>query len=112
MLQQPEYLTDHISLQFGEHVRLDGYAAYDQPRGLLYFITDEGYEVLSVVLEAYGFVAPLGCVWIKDWSEHTGVTEQLVSLGVVSYEKTVRVGPFNSPAHLVSVLPSQAKVRS
>src|SRR5690625_3339124 len=80
--------------------------------GLLYFITDEGYEVLSVVLEAYGFVAPLGCVWIKDWSEHTGVTEQLVSLGVVSYEKTVRVGPFNSPAHLVSVLPSQAKVRS
>lgn len=112
MLQQPQYLTNHISLQFGEHVHLGGYVSYDQPRNLLYFITDEDSEVLSVNLEAYGLTTPTGRVWIKDWSEHAGVTAQLISLGAVLYEATARVGPFDSPAHLVNVLAPQAKACS
>ena len=107
MVQQPEYLTNYISLQFGEEVRLGGYVAYDQPRNLLYFITDEGSEVLNVNLEAYGLVTPPGYVWIKDWSEHTGVTVQLISLGAVLYEESALVGPFRSAAHLVRVAPQQ-----
>ena len=113
MLQQPQYLTNHTSLQFGEHVHLGGYVAYDQPRNLLYFITGEDSEVLSVNLETYGLTTPAGQVWIKTGpNEHAGVTTQLISLGAVLYEAIARVGPFDSTAHLVSVLAPQAKACS
>lgn len=54
MLHQPIYLTDETSLRFGQDVQLTGYLAYDHHRSLLYLITEEGYEVLSVNLLAYG----------------------------------------------------------
>jgi len=101
MLHQPIYLTDETSLRFGQDVQLTGYLAYDHHRSLLYLITEEGYEVLSVNLLAYGLPTPPGGVWIKDWSEHAGLTAQLISLQVATYDKTALVGPFESPAHLV-----------
>lgn len=61
-------------------------------------------EVLSVNLQAYGLVAPAGCVYIKDWSEGEGVADSLEATGLVRKVSDVYVGPFNSRAWLVEVL--------
>jgi len=103
MFQQPKYLTDLTTLKFGTEVELTGYLAYDQHRHLLYLITDEGHEVLSTNLEVYGLPTPPGYAWIKDWSEHAGLADQLVSLQVATYDTTMHVGPFASPAHLLQL---------
>ena len=61
-------------------------------------------EVLSVNLQAYGLIAPTGCVYIKDWSEGEGVADSLEASGLVKKLSDVYVGPFNSRAWLVEVL--------
>lgn len=103
MLQQIHYLTSHITLYFGEEVHLTGRVAYDQGGGLLYFVTDEDSEVLSINLDVYGLTTPPGHAWIKDWSEHAGIAKQLITGHTVSYKQTALVGPFDSPAHLVQI---------
>lgn len=103
MSQQIHYLTSLITLYFGEEVHFAGRVIYDGNSGLLYFVTGEDSEVLSVNLEAYGLTTPPGHAWIKDWSEHAGVASQLISLKAVAYRQTVLVGPFDSPAHLVQI---------
>lgn len=109
MLQPIEYLTHIISLRFGESVHLAGTVAHDETNALLLFVTDEDAEVLSIDLDAYGLSTPQDHVWIKDWSEHAGVTSQLANLGIVQHKGTAHVGPFDSPAHLVEVRPVQAQ---
>jgi|SRR5699024_604562 len=109
MLQHIEYLTHTISLRFGESVHLAGTVAHDETNALLFFVTDEDTEVLSIDLDTYGLSTPQGHVWIKDWSEHAGVTSQLASLGVVEHKATAHVGPFESPAHMVKILTTQGQ---
>lgn len=103
MLRHIEYLTRTISLRFGESVYLTGRVAHDKTNALLYFVTDEDAEVLSIDLHAYGLGTPQDHVWIKDWSEHAGVTNQLANLGVVQHKATAHVGPFESPANMVKI---------
>lgn len=103
MSQQIHYLTTLITLYFGEKVRYVGRVTYGGANGLLYFVADEDNEVLSVNLEAYGLTTPPGHAWIKDWSEHSGVTSQLINVQAVTHKQTALVGPFDSPAHLVQV---------
>jgi len=39
-----------------------------------------------VSLKTYGLTTPVGHVWVKDWSEHAGLTNQLINLQVVTYK--------------------------
>lgn len=61
-------------------------------------------ERLSVNLEAYGLTPRPGHVFIKDWSESTGVTASLVNSGLVEIVDVHRVGPFDTTAYEVKVL--------
>lgn len=104
MSQQFSTLTDLITLQFGEEVQLTGEIVYDHHHSMLYLNTSEDSEVLNINLDQNGLHTPEGHAWIKDWSEHSGVTDQLVKSQLVKHIKTAQVGPFDSDAHLVEVI--------
>lgn len=65
---------------------------------------DRQVEVLSIDLTLEGYVAAPGEAFIKDWSEHSGLTGALVDAGLVMRTETVEVGPFSSRAYRVLVL--------
>lgn len=66
-------------------------------------MTDECHERVSVNLEAYGLVPGPGHVFIKDWSEHSGLTASLQRAGLARVIRSVVVGPFSSTAYEVEV---------
>lgn len=70
---------------------------------LLVMFDQEGPEVFSVDLSVYGLLPDLGNAFIKDWSEHQGLTRALEKAGLVRSVRTVTVGPFKSTAHEVEV---------
>ncbi len=55
-----DHLTTSVTLHFSEVVRIAGQVCYDAARQLLLFITTEDTEVLSINVETYGMIAPLG----------------------------------------------------
>lgn len=61
-------------------------------------------EALSTNLSAYGITPRPGHVFIKDWSECSGLTESLADSGLVEIVETHSVGPFESKAYEVKVL--------
>lgn len=103
MTQQFTTLNNNLTLWFGESVQLTGEVVHDQDNAMLYLVTHEDSEALSINLDQYGLTTPAGHVWIKNWSEHTGVATQLLNRGVVTHAATATVGPFNSPADLVQI---------
>jgi len=103
MTQQFITLSESLTLQFGDSVQLTGEVVYDQDNTMLYLVTDEDSEVLNINLDQYNLPTPSGHIWIKDWSEHTGLTAQLVAHGIVTREGQTTVGPFESPAMLVKI---------
>lgn len=107
MTQQFITLIDTTTLDFGESVELTGSVIYDQAHGLLYLVTDEDAEVLSITLDEYGLTTPENHVWIKDWSEHQGIASQLIRQNLVTYKQSFVVGPFDSQAHLVEIVLEQ-----
>ncbi len=62
-------------------------------------------HVLSTVLLAYGYMPFFGETFIKDWTEHSGLTDTLVMAGVVTVVERLTVGPFNSTAYRVRARP-------
>lgn len=56
-------------------------------------------EVLSVNLTDYGYIAFLGEVFVKDWSEHQGMPAALEQAGIATVVAPVTVGPFGSTAY-------------
>ena len=61
------------------HVTLAGDLAYDPASSALVLIHDDGeHHVLSTVLLAYGYMPFFGETFIKDWTEHSGLTDTLV----------------------------------
>lgn len=71
---------------------------------LLLVDPSEPYEVITTNLSAYGLLPQDDTVFIKDWSEHDGLTASLVDAGVVEIVREVRVGPFKSRAYEVRVI--------
>jgi hypothetical protein len=73
---------------------------------LLFPATEDGpQDVISINLEAYGLKPKADDhVFIKDWSEHSGLTESLTKAGVVEVVGAVNVGPFSSRAYEVKVI--------
>lgn len=98
---------EDVTIEFDNGLALTGELAFHPERaGLLELDTLDGEmpERFSINLEAYGHTTPEGHTWIKDWSEHAGVTASLVETGAVQIIDTVQVGPFSSTAHLVKIL--------
>lgn len=97
-------IRDNVTVQF-PGLALAGPVGHIDDQRALVLLTNEGTEILSVNLAAYGLVAPEGHVYIKDWSEGHGVAASLAASGVVKEVSDVLVGPFSSRAVLVRVLP-------
>ena len=74
------------------HVTLTGALAYDPAFSALVLIHDDGeHHVLSTVLLTYGYLPFFGETFIKDWTEHSGLTDALVMAGVVSVVERLTV---------------------
>ena len=89
------------SIKFGS-ITLDGELAVY--RGGLALLTGMYVERLSIHLDAYGLIPAEGNFFIKDYSEHRGVTKQLVDAGAVEIVREVIFGPFNTRAFEVTPL--------
>jgi len=97
-------------------ITITGDVVFDGTRRSLILIDAEqaGYEVMSINFDAYN-LRPAGedRVFIKDWSEHTGVAKSLEAAGVVEITRALNVGPFRSRAYEVRVLaPTPAKTEA
>lgn len=83
----------HTAVDFGHGLVLEGQVEHHPSQNLLVLITDEGTERLSVSLEPYGISPAPRNVFIKDYSEHTGLTQRLVAAGLVTIMGCVTAGP-------------------
>lgn len=100
--QRKTAVRDGVTLDFG-HIELTGSLVHDPGRELLELITDEGPERLATNLRGYGLVPAPGNVFVKDWSEHAGLTDSLVAQGLAKKVRQVAVGPFDSTAYEVEL---------
>ncbi|WP_424862884.1 hypothetical protein [Streptomyces sp. MMS24-I29] len=95
--------TKHdVTVDFGS-IALTGTLDHDDEQRSLVLVTNEGSEPISVSLQAYGLIPMPGNVFIKDWSEHTGLTARLAAAGLVRIVRNMAVGPFRSTAFEVEV---------
>ena len=98
-------LKSRITLAFGDDPTntITGELVYDTSYRMLMLHNEEGVEYLSTNLDADGFIAEPGQAWIKDWSEHTGVAQQLINANVADEVRRVTVGPFRAEAICIDV---------
>ncbi|RGE19072.1 hypothetical protein [Leucobacter sp. wl10] len=98
-------LRENAYLTFNDVV-LEGRIEYDPSQHALAIVhPDTGEkEVLTVDLLASGFVARPGEVFVKDWSEHSGLAHTLARNGIAAFIEAVLVGPFQQPAYRMRVL--------
>ena len=98
-------IRDRVELAL-PNVTLSGVLSYNPARASLIVADHETgeAEVLSVDLTVYGYVAAPGEVFVKGWSEHSGLATALEMAGVARIVETVIVGPFDSPAHRMQLL--------
>ncbi|UJW28796.1 hypothetical protein L3Q67_26410 [Saccharothrix sp. AJ9571] len=89
-------------MEFGT-IERTGSLVHDDERRLLMLLTDEGSECISVNLARYGLIPRPGNVFIKNWSEHAGLTACLERDGLVMPVRTVTVGAFASTAYEVEI---------
>lgn len=61
-------------------------------------------EVLTVNLLSSGYVADPGEVFVKDWSEHSGLAAALVAARVAKHVESLRVGPHRATAHRLRII--------
>ncbi|MFB7918940.1 hypothetical protein [Streptomyces sp. NPDC056061] len=91
-----------VTIDFGP-IKLTGSLLHDDAQRSLVLDTVEGVEPISVKLDAYSITPGPGNVFIKDWSEHSGLTARLTAAGLVKPVRTLVVGPFQSTAYEVQV---------
>ncbi|MFC9755209.1 hypothetical protein [Streptomyces sp. NPDC056921] len=92
----------NVTVGFG-FIKLTGSLHHDDESRSLVLETEEGPEHISVSLRSYGFTPKPGNVFIKDWSEHAGLTARLEQAGLVQPLHELNVGPFGSTAYEVKV---------
>lgn len=84
---------------------LEGDLRYDPSQHALCLAGPEGDgEVLTVDLLASGYVAMLGEVFVRDYSEHSGLPAALVAAGVCGEVEKLSVGPFSSSVSRMRVI--------
>lgn len=91
-----------ITFLFG--TKVTGSLIHEAEHSRLTLETDEGPEPLSISLASYGLLPAEGCVFVKDWSEHAGLTESLEQQGLVEIVGRRVVERFSSTAYEVRVL--------
>ncbi|MDO4254318.1 MAG: hypothetical protein Q4C81_04110 [Kocuria sp.] len=91
-----------VAVDFGA-IELTGSLHHDDAQRDLVLLTDEGPERVSVSLQGYGLVPAPGRVFVKDWSEHSGLAQRLQEAGLARIVGSVVVGPFSSTAYEVEV---------
>lgn len=91
-------------------VTIPGDVEHDAEQHALFLADDEGpAQVISINLDSYGLKPSAeDTVFIKDWSEMSGLTDSLVQAGVVEVLGEVHVGPFRSRAYEVRVVATKA----
>ncbi|MEV0445757.1 hypothetical protein AB0I84_20910 [Streptomyces spectabilis] len=92
-----------VTVGFGR-IELTGALVHDDENRVLELEDAEGpAEPISISLQAYGLTPEPGHVFIKDWSEHSGLTARLAQAGLVTPVRALTVGPFRSTAYEVQV---------
>lgn len=83
-----------------------GEIRYDSRQHALVLIdpTTEEEEVLTMNLLSSGYVAEPGEVFVKDWTEHSGLAAALVAARVATHVESLRVGPHGATAHRLRIL--------
>ncbi|MFD9604698.1 hypothetical protein [Streptomyces sp. NPDC059970] len=91
-----------VTVGFGS-IELTGSLHHDDENRSLVLETDEGPEYISVNLKSCGITPEPGNVFIKNWSEHAGLTARLEQAGLVQPLHELTAGPFGSTAYEVKV---------
>ncbi|ROR76102.1 hypothetical protein SAMN06295974_3750 [Plantibacter flavus] len=103
-------IKENLDVEFSA-ITLTGDLMYDAERHALVLGSADGLsEILTTNLESQGLRTHADTVFIKDWSEHTGLAASLEASGVVQIVRAVNVGPFRSRAYEVRVKPAVESV--
>lgn len=110
-MREGKFIRRDVAVPFGHDLVIRGDVEHiDAVRALVLHDNEEGgYEVLSTNLVAYGDNIAPGHVVIKDYSEHEGLAQRLVELGLVKIVDTLTRGPFDSRFHVVEVIGGQSR---
>lgn len=65
----------------------------------------ESDERLTTNLSSYGYVPAPDEVFVKDWSEGQGVAQSLIDAGLAEKVEELHVGPFQSRAFRLRLIP-------
>ena len=105
-MREGKFIRRDIQVPFGNGLVIRGDVEHiDAIRALILHDNEEGgYEVLSTNLAGYGDNIAAVHVVIKDYSEHQGLADRLVEIGLVEIVHTLTRGPFGSQFHVVKVL--------
>lgn len=97
-------LEDGVTLAFNE-IELTGCIEHDPAQHALEMLFPDGdSEMLTVDLLASGYVAFPGEVFVRDYSEHSGLPGALIAAGVCELLEELSVGPFGSRVVRMRVL--------
>lgn len=97
-------LQEEITLAFNE-IELTGRIEHDPAQNALGVLFPGGdSEVLTVDLLASGYVAFPGEVFVRDYSEHSGLPAALVAAGVCAEVEKLSIGPFGSDVSRMRVI--------
>lgn len=83
-------IRPHTTVQLGT-LRLSGTLVFEEPPGRLTLETDEGPEYLETNLSAYGYVPEPGNIFVKDWSEHSGLAQSLEDADVAEFVRRIEI---------------------
>ncbi|MFB7594636.1 hypothetical protein [Streptomyces sp. NPDC056160] len=102
MAESTTTVKHDVTVDFGA-IKLTGALVHDDENRVLELELDEGPEPISISLQGYGLMPEPGNVFIKDWSEHSGLTARLAQAGLVTPVHALTVGPYCSTAYEVQV---------
>ncbi|MFI5702654.1 hypothetical protein ACIA78_21735 [Streptomyces xanthochromogenes] len=103
MVESTTTVRHGVTVDFGS-IELTGTLVHDNENRLLELEIDKGpAEPISISLQGYGLTPEPGNVFIKDWSEHCGLTARLAKTGLVTHVRTLTIGPFLTTAYEVQV---------
>ncbi|MGW0920676.1 hypothetical protein ACWD3J_16870 [Streptomyces sp. NPDC002755] len=92
-----------VTVRFGG-IELTGVLVHDDENRVLELENAEGpAEPISISLQSYGLTPGPGNVFIKDWREHSGLTDRLTQAGLVTPVHALTVGFYGSTAYEVQV---------
>lgn len=93
-------IRPETTIDFGS-LTLTGILEFDAGDCCLVLYTDEGPEPISTDLSYYGYLPDFGSVFIKDWSEHSGLAQRMADAGLVEITRTLELSPMGPGGHRV-----------